>query len=99
MQRSCPKCSSGNTEGVRIHHVRDRLNTILGWRVYHCRDCGERFEDLSLSHICPECFSGDVTRVPRQSFGEHFKGLFGWRVYRCRECGKRFYDRPLAEAS
>ena len=99
MQHGCPKCSSGNVDRVRQADIREHLNTVLGWRVYHCRDCGERFEDVSLSHICPECFSGDVSRVPRETFRDYVKGFFGWRVYRCRECGRRFHDVPLAEAS
>jgi DNA-directed RNA polymerase subunit RPC12/RpoP len=99
MQHSCPKCSSGNVDRVRVAHIREQRNTVLGWRVYHCRDCGERFDDVSLGHICPECFSGDVTRVPRESFKDHVKHILGWRIYRCRECAARFYDRPLPKAS
>jgi DNA-directed RNA polymerase subunit RPC12/RpoP len=99
MQHSCPKCSSGNIDRMREAHIQEHLHTVLGWRIYHCRDCGERFEDVSSGHVCPECFSGDVTRVPRVSIGDYVRRIFGWRVYRCRTCSGRFYDRPLAKAS
>jgi predicted Zn-ribbon and HTH transcriptional regulator len=99
MQHSCPECSSGNVDRVRVEQVVGRLRTLLGWRVYRCRDCGARFEDMSLGHTCPQCFSGSVSRVPKESFSDHIKAVFGWRVYCCRDCGVRFYDRPLAKAS
>jgi DNA-directed RNA polymerase subunit RPC12/RpoP len=96
VQHICRSCGSGNVDRARTHVFRERVRNVLGWRVYDCRDCGERFEDAPSGHMCPQCLSSNVDRVHRQSVGDHIKGVFGWRVYRCCDCGARFHDLPLA---
>jgi DNA-directed RNA polymerase subunit RPC12/RpoP len=76
--------------------LRERVRSVLGWRLYRCRDCQSRFEDPPSGHICPECLSSHVDRVHRQSVADHLKGVFGMRVYRCCDCGARFHDLPVA---
>jgi len=41
----CPKCSSDDIERVPRQRTLDHMTRFLGWRVYHCRDCGARFYD------------------------------------------------------
>jgi hypothetical protein len=40
----CPKCGSGRTRRSHTRGVSEKLNKILGWRAYRCREksCGWR---------------------------------------------------------
>jgi YgiT-type zinc finger domain-containing protein len=48
----CPSCFSEDVARIPRDRVHDRKATLLrwlGWRMYRCSECGERFYDRRLS--------------------------------------------------
>jgi ribosomal protein L37AE/L43A len=44
----CPNCASRYIERVRREGIWEYIAWLVGWRVYHCRDCGTYFYDRSI---------------------------------------------------
>jgi uncharacterized Zn finger protein len=42
---TCPTCTSDDVERVHRERAIDHVARAIGWRVYRCCECGNRFYD------------------------------------------------------